>query len=152
MTTRRKALSLLVALALAGCAAPPKAEPAAAPEVPSVLPAELPRDGVASHDGAYFVAFAARPAPIPPNAEFALDVAVFSPDRASLAAGVTLAVDATMPEHGHGMNVTPRVTPLGPGRFRVEGLLFHMAGRWEIAFDVTRDAVTERAHATVEID
>jgi len=45
-----------------------------------------------------------------------------------------IAVDAWMPEHRHGMNYRPSVTALGGGRFRAEGLLFHMPGRWEFVF------------------
>lgn len=53
-----------------------------------------------------------------------------------------LQVDATMPEHRHGMNYRPSVKPLGDARWHVEGLLWHMAGRWELAFEV--DAGGER--------
>jgi hypothetical protein len=35
--------------------------------------------------------------------------------------------------------------PLGPGRFDVAGLLFHMPGYWELHFDVARENVVERA-------
>jgi hypothetical protein len=45
-------------------------------------------------------------------------------------------VDATMPEHKHGMNYAPTIRGLGNGRYRVDGLLFHMPGNWEVAFDV----------------
>ena len=45
-------------------------------------------------------------------------------------------VDATMPEHRHGMNYRPSLTPLGGGRWHAEGLMFHMAGRWELRFDI----------------
>ena len=45
-------------------------------------------------------------------------------------------VDATMPEHKHGMNYAPTVQARGDGRFRVEGMLFHMPGNWEVSFDV----------------
>ncbi len=47
-----------------------------------------------------------------------------------------LRVDATMPEHRHGMNYRPTVRSVGDGRWRAEGLLWHMAGRWELAFEV----------------
>lgn len=47
-----------------------------------------------------------------------------------------LRVDATMPEHRHGMNYRPSVKPLGEARWRVDGLLWHMAGRWELAVEV----------------
>jgi hypothetical protein len=57
-------------------------------------------------------------------------------------------VDATMPEHKHGMNYAPTIKSLGDGRYRVDGLLFHMPGSWEIAFDVRPadkpDAETQR--------
>ena len=46
----------------------------------------------------------------------------------------TLKVDATMPEHRHGMNYAPSVKKLGPGRWQAEGLMFHMPGRWEFVF------------------
>jgi len=45
-------------------------------------------------------------------------------------------VDVTMPEHKHGMNYAPTIQAQGQGRYRVEGLLFHMPGSWEVAFDV----------------
>ena len=47
-----------------------------------------------------------------------------------------LTVDAQMPEHRHGMNYRPSVTRLAPGRWRAEGLMFHMPGRWELIFTV----------------
>lgn len=47
-----------------------------------------------------------------------------------------LRIDATMPEHRHGMNYRPSVKALGDGRWRAEGLLWHMAGRWELAVEV----------------
>ena len=45
-------------------------------------------------------------------------------------------VDATMPVHRHGMNYRPGLKSLGGGRWRAEGLLWHMSGRWEWRFDV----------------
>lgn len=47
-----------------------------------------------------------------------------------------LRVDATMPEHRHGMNYRPSVAAQPDGRWRAEGLLWHMPGRWELRFDV----------------
>jgi hypothetical protein len=45
-------------------------------------------------------------------------------------------VDATMPEHKHGMNYAATIRAGRDGRYRVDGLLFHMPGSWEVAFDV----------------
>ena len=39
-----------------------------------------------------------------------------------------------MPAHQHGLNYAPEVSALGDGTFRVDGLLFHMPGLWELAF------------------
>ena len=61
---------------------------------------------------------------------FALDITM-CPMSAEL-----LRVDATMPDHRHGMNYRPSLTPLGPGRWRAEGLLWHMSGRWELRMDL----------------
>ncbi len=61
-----------------------------------------------------------------------------------------VAVDATMPDHKHGMNYAPTIVSLGNGRYRAEGMLFHMPGTWEVAFDVRSDGETERlAHGFV---
>ena len=51
-------------------------------------------------------------------------------------------VDATMPEHRHGMNYRPSLQALGDGRWRAEGLLWHMAGRWELRLDVEAAGAT----------
>ncbi|WP_137733302.1 hypothetical protein [Pseudaquabacterium pictum] len=80
------------------------------------------------------LAFAARPAPLPLGRHFALDIVVCPAAGQPLPA--TLVVDADMPAHRHGMNYRTTVTALGDGRFRVEGLLFHMAGRWRLLFDL----------------
>ena len=50
-----------------------------------------------------------------------------------------VAVDATMPDHRHGMNYAVRLQPLAAARWRAEGLLWHMSGRWELRFDVELD-------------
>lgn len=86
--------------------------------------------------GSIEVAWRAEPAGLAVGQPFALQVQL-CPATARL-----LQVDATMPEHRHGMNYRPSVRPLGEGRWRAEGLLWHMAGRWELAFEV--DAAGER--------
>ncbi len=55
-----------------------------------------------------------------------------------------LAVDANMPEHRHSMNYRASIVAKGDGRFRAEGMLFHMPGRWEITFDVRAGEESER--------
>jgi hypothetical protein len=85
---------------------------------------------------------------VPPRIEigkhFAVDAVVCTkaPPRA-------LRVDAQMPAHRHGMNYRARVTPQGDGRYRAEGLLFHMPGEWQFVFDLERPGGTERLTAAV---
>ncbi len=45
-------------------------------------------------------------------------------------------VDAIMPAHQHGLNYTPKVTALDEGKFRIDDLLFHMPGLWELQVDL----------------
>jgi hypothetical protein len=50
------------------------------------------------------------------------------------------------------MNYKPTVVARGAGRYRAEGLLLHMGGRWEFAFDVvTRDGTSERVTSAVTL-
>jgi hypothetical protein len=53
-------------------------------------------------------------------------------------------VDAWMPAHRHGMNYAPAVQALGGGRYRAEGLLFHMPGEWEFVFVLRAGGATQR--------
>jgi len=97
----------------------------------------------------YEVAFATRPAPIVTGEHFALDIAVCPRGAAAFPRG--LVIDAVMPEHRHGMNYRPTVTSPSPGRYRAEGLLFHMPGRWELLFDVDSGTATQRLTATLRL-
>jgi YtkA-like protein len=61
-------------------------------------------------------------------------------------------VDAWMPEHRHGMNYRPTVARLGDGRYRAEGLMLHMAGRWELVFDVRSGDSVERLTQSIRLE
>ncbi len=74
---------------------------------------------------------------------FAIEVQVCPADAALSRA------DATMPEHRHGMNYRPSLKPLGDGRWRIEGLMFHMPGRWELQLDVRANGHAERLLDTI---
>ncbi len=88
-----------------------------------------------------------KTARIPMAKHFTLDVQLC--DKSGISAARLLKADATMPEHRHGMNYRPVITPLGGGRFRVEGMMFHMAGRWELAFEV--QSGKELVHLTHDV-
>ena len=51
-----------------------------------------------------------------------------------------------MPDHRHGMNYRPAVTPNGLSG-SAEGLLFHMPGRWHLILDVRGAAGREKLAA-----
>ena len=89
----------------------------------------------------YLMAFRTDPLRIEVSEPFALVVNVCT--RRGGPAEL-LAVDANMPEHRHGMNYRAAIVAKGDGRFRAEGLLFHMPGRWEITFDVRAGDDSER--------
>jgi cytochrome c peroxidase len=72
---------------------------------------------------------------------FALQIAVCAK---SAAAVESIKVDAHMPAHRHGMNYAPQLKPLGPGRWRAEGLMFHMPGDWEFVFEIRAGGRTDR--------
>jgi hypothetical protein len=104
-----------------------------------------PTRSACSNAGRYRVTVTS-PAAFPTNELFALAATIEEGcDPPRRPATGSLRVDAAMPEHRHGMNTEPVVTPRGGGRFDAQGLLLHMPGRWEIYFDVTERGVTERA-------
>jgi hypothetical protein len=102
-------------------------------------------------DGNYFVEYAPSPDPIPHNELFTMEVSVWETDAKEAAVtAADVAVDATMPAHGHGMNTEPSVTANGDGTFTVEGMKLHMesptpAEKWVLAVDVTEGESTETA-------
>ncbi|MDZ4830371.1 MAG: hypothetical protein SGJ09_09270 [Phycisphaerae bacterium] len=103
-----------------------------------------------SGDGGFTARWYTDPDPIVARDPFSVTIELFADDACTtpLVGGV-LALDAAMPHHGHGMNVQPKITAVGPGRYRADGMLFHMFGRWELFFDHTTDGQTERAQTTV---
>ena len=61
--------------------------------------------------------------------------------------GLSLAVVPLMPSMGHGTHVTPVVTPRGEGYYRVEEILFTMAGPWELRVEITGSRTAEAVFA-----
>lgn len=141
-------LAHAVALLFLGCviAACQAEESTAAKKVP---------DGLAQDTswGSFHVKVVPQPNPIPFNQLFGLAIAV-SPakNHGQALSDATVAVDARMPAHNHGMNLQPRVTSAGAGNFRADGLLFHMPGTWELYVDVTRAAEMERATFVINVE
>ena len=96
------------------------------------------------------LAWRAVPEPITVGRHFALDVTLCGTNGTK---GIDLLkVDATMPEHRHGMNYRAQARRLGDGRYRVEGMMFHMAGRWEMVFEVKSARSVLRMTQDVRVD
>ena len=100
---------------------------------------ELP-PGVRVESERLALSYRTVPAQIAVGQPFALELAACAKQGAALRARVRL--DARMPEHGHGMNYRIKVIPLAEGRYRSEGWLFHMPGRWEFVFDLGAERLT----------
>lgn len=86
--------------------------------------------------------FRTDPEPVKVGERFAIEATV-CPRRVG-ATVQSLAVDATMPEHRHGMNYTPEITRTGPQAFRADGLLLHMPGRWQVSLEPRIDGQADR--------
>lgn len=90
----------------------------------------------------YVLAYRTEPEKIKIGQHFAIDFILCTKDGG--AGPASIRVDASMPEHRHGMNYRASVTRRGLHQHRAEGLLFHMPGRWEIVFDVHSGGPVER--------
>jgi len=127
---------LLAALLLVACGPGPPATP--------------PVDTFTSNDGTWILQVEPPLADCVLNEPCSFSVRVERSDAAPLPPRLRLEVDAAMPDHRHGLNSRPAVSRSGTETFQVDGLLLHMPGYWEVYFDVTTGAVTERAQLAVE--
>ena len=109
-------------------------------------------DGVVLTAGELVLAYrqAGKAGRIPMAKHFALEIQLC--DRGNVSAARLVRADATMPEHRHGMNYRPQIKPLGGGRFRVDGMMLHMAGHWELAFEVQAGKEVTRFTHDLRID
>jgi len=93
----------------------------------------------------YLVLYRTSPAPLKVGQHFSVEFAVCpSPE--------SVRIDAQMPEHKHGMNYRPTVTATGEGRYKAEGLMLHMAGKWELVFEVRAKDAVERVVQTIRLE
>ena len=122
--------ALLVALLVAA--------PAAACELPGGQAQKI-------QSAHYVVLYRTQPAPLKVGQHFAVDFAVCP-------APESVRIDAGMPEHKHGMNYRPTVTATGEGRYRADGLMLHMAGKWELVFEARAKDSVERAVQVIRLE
>ena len=116
----------------------------------SVLAADIEREW-SSRRGVYKISFEAELDPIEINKIHAwvLSVRTSSGDPVTTA---EISVLGGMPLHDHGMPTRPRVTEyLGEGRYRLEGMRFHMNGRWEVSVTVKADGKVDTAVIALDL-
>lgn len=148
---------LVLAWAAVGCDRTPSTSDASedAPEAMADSTAAEWVDGETA-DGTWRVWWRPVGGPIPSLEPFSVEVRLRDPAGGPVPEHVTVLVDATMPHHGHGMNVEPRIQRIGDGLYLAEGMLMHMPGRWEFTVDVLgggpEEAEVERAQWTVMLD
>lgn len=59
----------------------------------------------------------------------------------------TITVDGDMPQHGHGLPTSPRVTKyLGNGDYLIDGMKFQMAGWWQMEFTIAANTQIDIVH------
>jgi YtkA-like protein len=93
----------------------------------------------------YLVLYRTQPAALKVGRHFALEFAVCPTPQ-------SVRVDAWMPEHRHGMNYRPTVTATGEGRYKAEGLMLHMAGKWELVFELRAKDSVERVAQVIRLE
>ncbi len=141
-------LSILIAATGAGCkktSETAQLPPPGAPNAPAIWPAKRKTDG-----GNFTVTIQPEGGGITTNKHFSIGVVL----EAGAGAGApnSVAVDADMPSHGHGMNTKPETIHEGGNRYRANGMLFHMAGEWSIMVEVSAGTTKERAFFPVSIE
>ena len=93
--------------------------------------------------GHYEVRFDSQPKPIVINQIQSWVMSVQTGDGLCVK-GAEITVIGGMPEHNHGLPTAPLVRPgANDCEYLVEGLRFHMSGRWELSFNIKVGAKTD---------
>ena len=102
-----------------------------------------------SKRGLFHLSFKSSIEPIAINRIHEWTVNLQTPDGNAIDDAV-MTIEGGMPQHDHGLPTAPRVTEnLGDGRYRIQGLRFHMAGAWIIEFTIEANGKTDTL--TVEL-
>jgi hypothetical protein len=89
--------------------------------------------------------------PIPVGQHFAVELTLCAGHPGATWPGL-MSLDADMPLHRHGMNYRASIEPLGAGRYRARGLMFHMPGRWRFIAEVGEpNGATQRLMLGVDV-
>jgi hypothetical protein len=101
-------------------------------------------------DGHFQVSFRSEISPIVINRIHRWHLELTDPQGNAIS-GAAISVAGGMPAHDHGLPTRPRVTgEPAPGRYLLEGLRFHMGGRWELELTIEADGL--RDVVVIELD
>ena len=72
--------------------------------------------------------------------------------NSALVPNALLEVEGGMPDHNHGLPTQPRVTAeISPGTYLLQGVRFHMPGRWRMQFIISTKDQEEIGIASFEL-
>jgi hypothetical protein len=133
--------AVIIAAVLASCVTLPAMAQSCTPDLAG---------GRRVESAAHTLVWRTLPEPIAVGQHFSVELIVCP--RTEGAATQVVRVDATMPEHRHGMNYRATIQPLGSGRHRADGLMFHMPGRWEMVFEVRGPRGVDLLRQRIDLD
>lgn len=96
------------------------------------------------------VSYESSPSPVPLLAVHTWTVSIWDASGQPVS-GARVLVEAGMPEHGHGFPTVPQVRSLGEGKYLLEGLRFHMPGRWVVGLRIKAGPVTDSVAFNLEL-
>ena len=121
---------------------------------PSALGQPAAADDIAFQStvaGHYEVRFDSQPNPIVINQIQSWVMSVRARDGLCVK-GAEITVVGGMPEHNHGLPTAPLVRPgANDCEYLVEGLRFHMSGRWELSFNIKAGAKTDTLMVSLDL-
>lgn len=105
---------------------------------------------VLSETQLFLVRYQPTPNPIPLNEEFSIQSMIYdNADHNTALQGLSVDINAEMPEHQHGMPQLPTINE-EDGKWIADGMLFQMEGYWEIHMYITHENQSEIA--TFQVD
>ena len=96
------------------------------------------------------VLVSSSPDPIPLNQYFALNITLNDSKYKNVTPS-DIDIQALMPSHGHGMNVTPIVSYTEQKSIVANGMLLHMKGRWQIIITVRLGQYSDKIQLDIEV-
>jgi hypothetical protein len=108
----------------------------------------------------YGVTWTTVPTPVPLSELFTLEAVVTDAKTGAPVEDATVRINATMPQHGHGMATRPEDDPgvCGEGGcrhpggvYRTRGMKFHMQGDWLLRIEVDGPKGADRLEAVLSV-